>query len=172
MFSLAHLLFESLSCLGQKIMCKENLAADLQNYYLGMYNALPALVFCIFEGHFGFSDIKYVIYAMSNGVCLFYLANYLQTKSLEFLSASKFMPVTYMCIVFIFILSSVLLNETVYITDVLGAGLIIVFQAYNYYFPPGRKIEENSEGKNEDFLREKEGSIRRKKQTEEENDEG
>jgi len=143
MFSLAHLLFEGLSCLGQKIMCKDKLAADLQNYYLGMYNTLPALFFCIIEGHFGLNDWKYVIYAMSNGLCLFYLANYLQTVSMENLSASKFMPITYMCIVFIFILGFVLLHETVYFTDVLGAGMIIGFQVYNYYYPPGRKVDEN-----------------------------
>ena len=107
MFSLAHLLFEGLSCLGQKIMCKEKLAADLQNYYLGMFNALPALIICLFERHFGLNDIVYVIYAISNGLCLFYLANYLQTISMENLSAAKFMPVTYMCIVFIFILGFV-----------------------------------------------------------------
>ena len=145
MFSLAHLLFEGLSCLGQKIMCKEKLEADLQNYYLGMFNALPALFVCILEKHFGFSNIIYIIYAMSNGIFLFYLANYLQTKSLEYLSASKFMPVTYMCIVFIFILGFVLLHETVYFTDILGAGMIIGFQAYNYYNPPGRQINENYE---------------------------
>ena len=45
MFPFAHLLFEGLSCLGQKIMCKEKLATDLQNYYLGMYNTLPVYFF-------------------------------------------------------------------------------------------------------------------------------
>jgi len=145
MFSLAHLLFEGLSCLGQKIMCKEKLSADLQNYYLGMYNTLPALFVCIIEMHFGFGNFYYIIYAISNGVFLFYLANYLQTKSLEFLSASKFMPVTYMCIVFIFILSALLLHETVYFTDVLGATLIIAFQTYNYYFPPGKLANQNQQ---------------------------
>ncbi len=156
MFSLAHLLFEGLSCLGQKIMCKEKLAADLQNYYLGMYNTLPALFFCVIEQHFGFNDIIYILYAMSNGLCLFYLANYLQTKSMESLSAAKFMPVTYMCIVFIFILGFVLLHETVYFTDALGAGMIIAFQIYNYYYPPGRQI--NQENSSENNI-EKESSI-------------
>ena len=161
MFSLAHLLFEGLSCLGQKIMCKDNLAADLQNYYLGMYNTLPALFFCVIEMHFGLNDWKYVIYAMSNGLCLFYLANYLQTKSMEKLSASKFMPVTYMCIVFIFILGFVLLHETVYFTDVLGAAMIIAFQVYNYYFPPGRQINENDLNNENNTTIEKESSIKK-----------
>ena len=171
MFSLAHLLFEGLSCLAQKIMCKEKLSADLQNYYLGMYNSLPALFFCIIERHFGFSDFKYIIYAMSNGICLFYLANYLQTKSLEYLSASKFMPVTYMCIVFIFILGFILLHETVYFTDVLGAALIIGFQAYNYYYPPGRQLKQDNNNnlydKNdlEKNLENKESSIQKDENT-------
>ena len=163
MFSLAHLLFEGLSCLGQKIMVKEKLEADLQNYYLGMYNTLPAIVLCLLEMHFGFSNFIYIIYAMSNGIFLFYLANYLQTKSLEGLSASKFMPVTYMCIVFIFILGFILLGETVYFTDVLGAGLIIGFQAYNYYYPPGRQINENEDKINNDIendLGKKESNIK------------
>jgi drug/metabolite transporter (DMT)-like permease len=147
MFSLAHLLFEGLSCLGQKIMCIEKLEADLQNYYLGLFNALPALLFCLIERHFGLNDIYYVLYAISNGLCLFYLANYLQTISMENLSAAKFMPVTYMCIVFIFILGFLLLHETVYFTDAFGAGMIIAFQIYNYYFPPGVQI--NEDDKNE-----------------------
>ena len=162
MFSLAHLLFEGLSCLGQKIMCKELLSADLQNYYLGMYNTLPALLLCIIEQHFGFSDIKYIFYAMSNGIFLFYLANYLQTKSMENLSAAKFMPVTYMCIVFIFILGFTLLHETVYFTDVLGAGMIIGFQFYNYYYPPGRQLNENEEVIKEENLKEKENYLIKK----------
>ena len=97
---------------------------------------------------------------MSNGLCLFYLANYLQTKSMESLSAAKFMPVTYMCIVFIFILGFVLLHETIYFTDALGAGMIIAFQIYNYYYPPGRQIEpENDKNNNID----KESSINKDK---------
>ena len=165
MYSIAHLLFEGLSCLGQKIMCKEKIAADLQNYYLGMYNTLPAIILCLFEMHFGFSDIIYIIYAMSNGMCLFYLANYLQTKSLDYLSASKFMPVTYMCIVFIFILGFLLLGETVYFTDILGASMIVAFQAYNYYYPPGRQInsdngEVNDKNENNKSVEKKESNIK------------
>ena len=151
MYSLAHLLFEGLSCLGQKIMCKEKLSADLQNYFLGMYNTLPALIICILEMHFGFSDIIYIIYAISNGLCFFYLANYLQTITLQYLSASKYSPVTYMSIVFVFILGAVLLHETVYFSDIIGASMIIGFQLYNYYYPPGRQLNQNNEEKKDNI---------------------
>ena len=83
LFALCHLVFYALNNLSQKILCKENLSPDEQNYFLGLYNTLPALFFCFIEGHFGFRSILYILYAISNGLFLFYLGNYLQTKALE-----------------------------------------------------------------------------------------
>ena len=139
-FAMCHLVFYGLSNLAQKILCKENLSADEQNYYLGEYNTLPALFFCIIEAHFGLGSILYILYAISNGLFLFYLGNYLQTKALEYIAVSKFMPITYMNTVFVFILGSTVLGEKVFLTDILGAGLIIGFQLYNFYYPPGRQV--------------------------------
>ena len=139
-FAMCHLVFYALNNLGQKILCKEHLSADEQNYYLGMYNTLPALFFCFIELHFGFENILYILYAISNGLLLFYLGNYLQTKALEYIAVSKFMPITYMNTVFVFILGFVLLHEKIFVTDILGAGLIIGFQLYNYHYPPGRQV--------------------------------
>ena len=68
----------------------------------------------------------------------------MQTKSLEYIAVSKFMPITYMCTVFVFIFGFVLLGEVVYITDIIGAGLIISFQLYNTYYPPGRQVNEQN----------------------------
>ena len=120
------------------------MTADEQNYYLGMYNTLPALFFCIIEMHFGFSSILYILYAISNGFFVFYSGNYLQAVALQYMAVSKFMTITYMCTVFVFIFGFVLLGEVVYITDIIGAGLIISFQLYNAYYPPGRQVNENN----------------------------
>ena len=139
-FALCHLFFYALNNLGQKVLCKENLSADEQNYYLGMYNTLPALLFCIIEKHFGLNSILYILYAISNGLFLFYLGNYLQTKAFEYIAVSKFMPITYMNTVFVFILGFVLLHEKVFVSDIFGAGIIIGFQLYNFYYPPGRQV--------------------------------
>lgn len=136
MYATCHLIISGLSNVGQKVMVKENLKADVQNYYLGLYNALPALVFCILEWHFGVSDPLYVAYAWSNGFFVFYVGNFLQTLALEYIAVSKFMPVTYMCTVFIFILDVTILGEKLFFTDVVGAASIIGFQIYNFYNPP------------------------------------
>ena len=143
-FASCHLLLFSLSTFAQKIQVKDNMTPDEQNYYLGMYNTLPALFFCIIETHFGFGSILYILYAISNGLFVFYFANYLQSLALEYMAINKFMPITYMCTVFVFILGFVLLGENIYITDIIGAGLIIFFQLYNVYYPPGRQINENN----------------------------
>lgn len=147
LFALCHLVMSSLSGLGQKVLCKEKLSPDEQNYYLGMYNTLPALFFCLIERHFGFGSILYILYGISNGFFIFYLGNYLQTISMEYMAVSKYMPITYMCTVFIFILGFILLGEMIYFTDILGAGLIISFQIYNLYYPPGRMINTDDKKK-------------------------
>ena len=146
-FALCHLVMSSLSNLGQKVLCKEKLSPDEQNYYLGMYNTLPALFFCLIERHFGFGSILYILYGISNGFFIFYLGNYLQTISMEYMAVSKYMTITYMCTVFIFILGFILLGEMIYLTDILGAGLIISFQIYNLYYPPGRMINTDDKKK-------------------------
>ena len=140
-FAICHLFVNGFSGLGQKILCKENLSPDEQNYYLGMYNTLPALFFCIIETHFGFNSILYILYAISNGLFVFYSGNYLQTKALEYMAVSKFMPITYMCTVFVFILGNILLHDKIFLTDILGAGLIIGYQLYNFYYPPGKQVK-------------------------------
>ena len=144
LFASCHLLMYSLANFAQKIQCKDNISGDEQNYYLGMYNTLPALFFCIIEMHFGFGSILYILYAISNGFFIFYSGNYLQTIALEYMAVSKFMTITYMCTVFVFIFGFVLLGEVVYITDIIGAGLIISFQLYNTYYPPGRQVNERN----------------------------
>ena len=50
------------------------------------------------------------------------------------------MPITYMCTVFVFILGTVLLHEKIFLTDILGAGLIIGYQLYNFFYPPGKQV--------------------------------
>ena len=142
-FCMCHLIVNALSNLGQKILCKEKLSADEQNYFLGMYNTLPALFFCIIDKHFGFESILYILYAISNGLFLFYLGNYLQTNSLNYISISKFMPLTYLITVFVFILGAIILHEKVFLTDILGALMIIGFQLYNIVFPVGKQVDLN-----------------------------
>lgn len=114
---------------GQKIVCKK-INEHVLNYYLGLYNALPALVMMILENHYGFTNIGYVLYGLSNGL-VFYSANYCNVKALEYIAISKFIVLTYLCTVFIFIFGFLILNEKVFFTDIIGSFIILGFQVYN-----------------------------------------
>ena len=97
---------------------------DLQAYLFGIFNLTPAFIIGILIGEFHNLNLKYVLYAISNGL-IFYLANYLTTVCLKYIAVSKFQPITYLMIVFTFILSGVLLGEPEFLTDIIGAAIII-----------------------------------------------
>lgn len=134
MISMTHLILLSLTAFGQKILCNEHISPEVQNYYLGMFNALPALFVSILEFHLGLSNIAYVLYALSNGF-IFYVGNYYTALALNYMPISKFIPFTYLCTVFIFVLGFVVLHEPVFVTDILGSLIILSFQVYNVWVP-------------------------------------
>ena len=147
MISIIYLIVCAFCTFGQKILCKQNMSGEVQNYYLGMYNTLPALLMVIIEGHAGLNNKWYVLYGLSNGF-LFYCGNYYTAEALENIALSKFIPITYMCIIFIYILGFIILGEKVYFTDIVGSLVIMSFQLYNVWVP----IKKNNNNKNIDAL--------------------
>ena len=141
LYAICNISLYSLSMLGQKVLTKEKMDIDLQNYYFGIYNAVPSLVVYIFSGEIFSINIYYSLYVTTNGL-IFYLANYLTTICLRYIAISKFQPITYLGIVFTFILSAIILGEPIFFTDLLGAAIIIGFQYYNFQYPPGRVVNE------------------------------
>ena len=144
---ISHLTVLSFTTFGQKILCKQKMSGEVQNYYLGMYNTLPALLIMIIENHYGLNNLLYVLYGLSNGF-VFYVANYYTAKALEDISLSKFVPITYMCNVFVYILGFLFLGEVVYFTDVIGSLMILGFQVYNVTVPVPRRKREGVDNNN------------------------
>lgn len=118
---------------GQKVVCKK-VENHVINFYLGLFNALPALACMILQWDFRLSNPIYVLYGLSNGA-VFYTANCIQVIAFEYIAMSKFIPVQYMLIVFIFLLGFLILREQVFITDVIGSLIIMSFQIYNVMVP-------------------------------------
>lgn len=143
LYAISNISLYSLSMVGQKVLTKEGMECDLQNYYFGLYNAVPSLVVYAFSGEIFSINVPYCLYVMTNGL-VFYLANYLTTICLKFIAVSKFQPITYLGIVFTFILSALILSEPIFFTDIIGASIIIGFQYYNFQYPPGRAINESN----------------------------
>ena len=132
--AISHMTFVAFSHFGQKMLCNEKMVPEVQNYYMGLFNAIPAFFVMIMEKKTGISNILYVLYAFSNGI-IFYLANYCVAEALNIMAMNKFIPMTYLRVVFIFVFSFILLGEKIYFTDVVGSALIIGFQVYNVCYP-------------------------------------
>ena len=132
--ALSHMTFVAFSNFGQKLLCKEKIIPEVQNFYLGLFNAIPAFVVMIIERKTGLSNILYVLYAFSNGF-LFYLANYCMGEALNIMPVNKFSPMNYLKVVFIFIFGFIILGEKVFFTDIVGSALIVGFQVYNVCYP-------------------------------------
>jgi drug/metabolite transporter (DMT)-like permease len=139
LFGIGNISLVSLSVVAQKALTKEGMDVDLQNYYFGLYNCVPAFIFSILLREFTLSSLKYILYVSSNGL-IFYSANYLNTLSFKYIAVSKLQPISYLCIVFTFILCAILLGEPVFFSDIVGAAIIISFQYYHFINPPGRTI--------------------------------
>ena len=138
------LIVMALASIGQKMITRDKMPVEVQNFYLGVYNGLPGFIMCIYQKHFCFNDIKYILYCISNGF-VFLAGHYLTSICYKYIAISKFLPVTYLVVVFTFILSITILREPIFFTDILGACIIIGFQFYNLTFPPKRNnVEENN----------------------------
>ena len=147
LFGIANITLLALSLIGQKVLTKEGMDIHLQTFYITVYNIVPAFIVGLFIDKINLSSLKYIAYVSTNGF-VFYMANYLNTLCLRYIAISKFQPITYLNIVFTFILSAILLGEPVYFSDFIGALIIIGFQYYNFINPPGRNVSKIEEKQN------------------------
>lgn len=129
-----HLLITSFANFGQREIAKEGISGDEQNIWMGVFNCIPAFIVMLAQGKTRLDNIKYILYVMTNAP-IFYLANYYNAEALKYISINKLNPITYLTIVFVFILGYFLLGEKVYLTDIIGSVIIIGFQLYNIYVP-------------------------------------
>ena len=129
-----HLLITSFANFGQREIAKEGISGNEQNIWMGIFNCIPAFIVMLVQGKTRIENIRYILYVMTNAP-IFYLANYYNAEALRYISINKLNPITYLSIVFVFILGYFLLGEKVYFTDLLGSLIIIGFQLYNIYVP-------------------------------------
>ena len=150
-YALLLLTISALSSIGQKMITKDGMPIQVQNFYLGVYNGLPGLFICVLNNKYGFESGKYISYCVFNGF-VFWAGHYLTSICYLYIDISKFLPVTYLVVVFTFIVSVSVLGEPIFFNDVLGASIIIGFNFFNLYFPPGNNFNDNNINDKNKFL--------------------
>ena len=114
--AVSHLTISAFANFAQRELAKEGISGDEQNFWLGVFNCIPAFTVMIFQRNFG-------------------LSNYYTAEALQYITINKLIPLNYLSIVFVFILGYFFLGEKVFFTDLLGSVIIIGFQLYNIYIP-------------------------------------
>lgn len=123
----------SLINISNKILVRNKVPINTQLLYSGIstlvYSSIYILVFGIGEAQFG-----YVAMCMSHGFG-FFAANLLYNLALQRAPLSKLIILTYLKIVYIYLLSFVFLHESIFFSDMIGAGIILGYMCYNAYYP-------------------------------------
>lgn len=119
---------------GIKILSNDKIPMVVQNFFLGINNTVLGLIHGFLIQKFSF-NIFFGLVSSSGGI-IFYISNYLLNKGYENLPISKTTPLAYISTLSAFILSVLFLGENLYVTDIIGSLLILVFNVYNAWVPP------------------------------------
>ena len=128
----------ALGNVGVKFMCIEHLTPEEQTFYFGFYSTIISCFCCLVNFKFGFSNIYYILYSYANGI-IFFFANYLTSISFQNIEISKLQQVAFLSSILIILSGTIIFNEKLFVSDILGAAMIIGFIIYNGMHRPKSK---------------------------------
>lgn len=123
--------------ISNKILASNNVPINTQLFYVGVSTMSYSTIFILFFGGVEL-DGGYLLMCMLHGV-FFYLGNLSYNQALKRAPVSKLIIISYLQIVYVFILAYLFLHESIFFTDILGAGIMLSYMMYNAYNP----IKEN-----------------------------
>lgn len=118
---------------ANKIMANNKISIYTQMFYLGLFHCFYSFLWMLFTWDFDYT-FGYFILCMLQAV-LFFFANSCNYNGLKMIDLSKTSLLQYTKIVFVFILSSLLLNEKIFLSDLLGSCIIVTFMIYHVINP-------------------------------------
>ena len=118
---------------ANKIMANNKISIYTQMFYLGIFHCFYSFLWMLFTMDFDYTFI-YFILCMLQAV-LFFLGNFFNYSGLKMIDLSKTSLLQYTKIVFVFILSSLLLNEKIFLSDIFGSCIIVSFMIYHVINP-------------------------------------
>ena len=114
--------------------------------YIGSANMIYSLIYIIYKRKMCLK-IGYLIMCIFHG-SFFYIYYICYNRALQLAPVSKIVIITYLQIVFVFILSDIFLGERIYTTDVFGSLLMVTYMIYNVLNPIVKHTKNNNNEKN------------------------
>ena len=119
--------------IASKILASHRVSINNQMIYIGGANMIYSIIYICFKGRMCLK-IGYIIMCIFHG-SFFYIYYVCYNRSLQLAPVSKIVIITYLQIVFVFLLSNIFLGEKIYVTDFLGSLLMISYMIYNVLNP-------------------------------------
>ena len=101
--------------------------------YIGSANVMYSFIYILFKRKICLK-IGYMMMCILHGF-FFYLYYICYNRALQLAQVNKIVVITYLQIVFVFILGNIFLGEKIYDTDIIGTLLMLGYMIYNVLNP-------------------------------------
>jgi drug/metabolite transporter (DMT)-like permease len=131
--SLISVVFYAIINISSKILASHRVSLNNQMIYIGGANMMYSFVYILFKRKMCFK-IGYLIMCIFHG-SFFYIYYICYNRALQLAQVNKIVIITYLQIVFVFILANIFLGEAIYATDILGTLIMMSYMVYNVLNP-------------------------------------
>lgn len=131
--SLVSVIFYAIINIASKILASHRVSLNNQMIYIGAANMMYSIIYIIFKGKLCLKP-GYLIMCIFHG-SFFYIYYICYNRALQLAQVNKIVIITYLQIVFVFILANIFLGEGIYITDILGTLIMMSYMVYNVLNP-------------------------------------
>ena len=138
--------FYAIINIASKILANHRVSINNQMIYIGSANMVYSFIYIIYKRKMCLK-IGYLIMCIFHG-SFFYIYYICYNRALQLAPVSKIVIITYLQIVFVFILSDIFLGERIYTTDVFGSLLMVTYMIYNVLNPIVKHTKNNNNEKN------------------------
>ena len=116
-----------------KIMADKKISLYTQLFYFGIFHSSYSFLWMLLTRDFDYTFLYFIM--CGSHAFFFFLGNYFNYIGLKIIDLSKNAIIQYTKIVFVFILSSLLLGEKIFFSDILGSVIIVSFMIYHVLNP-------------------------------------
>jgi drug/metabolite transporter (DMT)-like permease len=131
--SLISVVFYAIINISSKILASHRVSLNNQMIYIGGANMMYSFVYILLKRKMCFK-IGYLIMCIFHG-SFFYIYYICYNRALQLAQVNKIVIITYLQIVFVFILANIFLGEAIYGTDILGTLIMMSYMVYNVLNP-------------------------------------
>ena len=133
LLSFISVFFYAIINISSKILASHRVSLNNQMIYIGGANMMYSFVYILFKQKMCLK-IGYLIMCIFHG-SFFYIYYICYNRALQLAQVNKIVIITYLQIVFVFILANIFLGEAIYATDILGTVIMMSYMVYNVLNP-------------------------------------